>query len=612
LVLKYQRIIFIFINPRFYYRLRSRATLPQQPAKIPIREYYRLLATYLRPQWRTVLLLAGLILGSIGTQLINPQIMRFFIDTASQGGSPQVLIRSAIIFIAAALLQQILSVLATYVGENLGWTTTNELRSNLVSHCLSLDLSFHKLHTPGEMIERIDEDVTSLANFFSQFTIRVFGNILIIAGVLILLFMEDYRVGVTITLFVLITLFTMQMLRDKITAHQWIARQAGAELSGYIEERLAGAEDIRANGAVPHVMHGLFQQMRRRNQVQLKANCYSTSVQMSAAGLHYLGIALALLLGALLARHNRESIGTIYLFVMYTDLIFRPIMQITKQIEDFQRAGAGIQRIQELYRITPEIQDGSGPDLPAGPLPVDWKDVAFSYAADDDKVLDGISFHLEPGQTLGLLGRTGSGKTTITRLLTRLYDYDEGFIRLGGIELKETRVADLRRRVGLVTQDVQLFHATVRDNVTFFNSRISDGQIEAVFNALGLDSWLHALPHGLDTILTAGGGLSAGEAQLLALSRVFLREPGLIIMDEASSRLDPATEQIMETALEKLLAGRTGIIVAHRLSTILRVDKILILEDGAVREYGDREQLTNDPDSIFRHLLETGLEQVMT
>lgn len=585
--------------------------MSKKPAKIPARDYYNLLKAYLKPQGRMVLLLTVLILGSIGSQLVNPQIMRYFIDTATRGGNSQILFWAAIAYMGAAIIQQALSVSATYVGENLGWTTTNMLRKDLVSHCLGLDLSFHKLHTPGEMIERIDEDVTSLANFFSQFSIRVFGNMIIITGVLILLYLEDFWAGLTITLFVMTTLYSVLLLRGKMMASQWEARQASAELSGFVEERLAGTEDIKGNGAIFHTMLGLYKSMRHRNQKQLRANCFATTIRMTAFTLHYVGIALALWMGILLNQNGKGSIGTIVLFVIYTDLIYRPIMQITRQMEDFQQAGAGIQRVRELLQMRSEIPDGNGPDLPCGPLSVTWDQVTFSYTDENDLVLKGISFHLQPDETLGILGRTGSGKTTVTRLLSRLYDYNGGTVHLGNIELKSTRVADLRDKIGLVTQDVQLFHASVRDNVTFFDHRITDAQIHQVFEAVGLTGWLQSLPKGLDTILTGGGGLSAGEAQLLAFSRVFLRNPGLVIMDEASSRLDPATEHLMEKAMERLLSGRTGIIVAHRLSTIMKVDKILILEEGKVREYGKRTDLINTPDSHFNHLLATGLEDVL-
>ena len=183
-------------------------------------------------------------------------------------------------------------------------------------------------------------------------------------------------------------------------------------------------------------------------------------------------------------------------------------------------------------------------------------------------VLHDVSFALEPGTTLGLLGRTGSGKTTLTRLLFRLYDPTAGEIRLGGRDLRDLRLADLRRHVGMVTQEIQLFHASVRDNLAFFDPTIPDGRILAALDELGLWEWYESLPDGLDTKLAGGGGLSAGEAQLLAFVRVFLKDPGLIILDEASSRLDPATEQRLTQAMTRLLRGRTAIIIAHRLPTV--------------------------------------------
>ncbi|NJN92296.1 MAG: ATP-binding cassette domain-containing protein, partial [Leptolyngbyaceae cyanobacterium SL_5_14] len=222
--------------------------------------------------------------------------------------------------------------------------------------------------------------------------------------------------------------------------------------------------------------------------------------------------------------------------------------------------------------------------------------------------LQDLSLSLPAGHTLGLLGRTGSGKSTIARLLLRLYDIQAGEIRLGDAPICQIQLAQLRQRVGLVTQDVQLFQASVQDNLTFFNSNISNVQILETLELLGLQDWLRSLPHGLDTQLGSDStGLSAGQAQLLAFARVFLKNPGLVILDEASSRLDPITEQLIEQAIARLLQNRTGIIIAHRLTTIQRVDQILILENGQVMEYGDRKSLAQNPESRFSQLLKTGL-----
>jgi ABC-type multidrug transport system fused ATPase/permease subunit len=217
---------------------------------------------------------------------------------------------------------------------------------------------------------------------------------------------------------------------------------------------------------------------------------------------------------------------------------------------------------------------------------------------------------------LGLLGHTGSGKTTLTRLLLRLYDPSSGTVCLGHAteqsDIRQARLAELGERIGVVTQNVQLFNATVRDNLTFFDRRIPDEQIVRVIDDLGLGPWFQSLDKGLDTRLATGGsGLSAGEAQLLAFTRIFLRNPGIVILDEASSRLDPATEQLIERAVGRLVQGRTAIIIAHRLATVQRADEIMILEHGRIREHDTRIRLARDPESHFSHLLQTGGLQEM-
>jgi ABC-type multidrug transport system fused ATPase/permease subunit len=222
-----------------------------------------------------------------------------------------------------------------------------------------------------------------------------------------------------------------------------------------------------------------------------------------------------------------------------------------------------------------------------------------------------VNVSLSPGRVLGVVGRTGSGKTTLTRLLLRFYDPSAGVVRLGGVDLREVRIAAVRARIGLVSQEVHLFHASVRDNLTLFDDDVPDERISAVLHTLGLSSWLRELPCGLDTQLLSGGdGLSAGQAQVLACARILLRNPDLVILDEASSRLDPATDRLVQTALGRLLEGRTGIIVAHRLDTIAYADDILVLEDGQVREHGPRLALAADPTSRFAELLRIATEEV--
>lgn len=584
--------------------------------RVPFTTYRQLLATYLKPQRSRVLALGALLLSTIGLQLLNPQILRFFIDTAQEGGSSRTLTLAALAFFGIALLTQAVSIAATYVSEQVGWSATNALRADLALHCLKLDLTFHHQHTPGGLIERIDGDVNALANFFSQFVARVLGSILLLGGVLVVLWLEDWRVGGLLTAFVAISLLVLSRVRD-IAVPQWTAaRQISGDLFGFLEERLSGTEDLRSSGAEAHTLRRLAEWMRRVLRTERRARLMGMTLWSATTALFVVGNALAFLISAYLFNLNAITLGTVYLVFYYTELLRQPLDQLIDQFEDLQRASASIARIQELRELRSAVVDGPGAELPGGALAVEFADVTFGYSQ-DTPILHELSLFVAPGHALGLLGRTGSGKTTITRLLSRLYDPGSGAIRLGGVDLRDTTLEHLRQRIGLVTQQVDLFHASVRDNLTFFDPGIADEEIVAVLKLLGLGSWQRDLPAGLDTLLTAdGAGLSAGEAQLLAFARVFLHDPGLVILDEASSRLDPATERLIERAVDLLLRPeaerrRTAIIVAHRLETIQRVDEIAILEAGRVCEYGARSQLARNPDSRFAQLLQTGLEEVL-
>jgi ATP-binding cassette, subfamily B, bacterial len=358
-------------------------------------------------------------------------------------------------------------------------------------------------------------------------------------------------------------------------------------------------------------MDKLYRFERQHVLKQRKAGLMNILLIQTWLGLYEAGRIIAFVGGFYLYTQHVVTLGMVYLFVNYTEAIFRPLREITNEIQNLQKAGGSIERIQELYRIPNKIQDTGTKTLPGGSLEVEFDNVTFSYN-EQGSILKNLTFDLKPGKVLGLLGRTGSGKTTITRLLFRLYEVTEGRICLNGIDLREIKLTDLEKHIGMVTQDVQLFRATVRNNLTFFNTEIPDARIMEVLEEIGLMDWFSNLPKGLDSELEGGGkGLSAGEAQLLAFARVFLKNPGLVILDEASSRLDPATERRIEIAVDKLLKNRTGIIVAHRLATVQRADQIIVLDEGNILEYGDYNTLVSDPSSRFSALLRTGMQEVL-
>ena len=580
--------------------------------KIPIKQYWHLLVTYLKPLKRRVIALAVLLLTSIGLQIVNPQIIRYFIDAATEGTeATSKLTIAAALFLVMAIVQQATAVAATYFSEDVAWKATNRLRRDLAMHCLRLDMSFHNRTTPGELIERIETDVTALANFFSQFTIRIFGNLILLLGVLVVLYWEDWRIGLAFTTFAVFTLYILNRLRSIAIPYWREAHAASADVFGFLEERLAGTEDIRSSGATKYALYRFDEHLNKRVKRWQKAWWHNYAVIFVLRGLRVVNVVIAMTLGFMLLQGDHISLGTAYIIVYYTDVLFRPLEQITQQIQELQRAGGSIIRIQELYAETSHILDVDKEDIPQGPLRVNFDHVTFEYN-EEEVVLQNIDFTLQQGRVIGLLGRTGAGKSTIARLLFRLYDVSEGGICLAGVDLRNTSLEQVRQRVGMVTQDVQLFRGTIRDNITFFDDTISDERIMAVMDELGLRGWVESLTDGLETELEFDGrGLSAGEGQLLAFTRVFLRDPGLIILDEASSRLDPATEMLIERAVEKLLQDRTGIIIAHRLKTVERADEIMILDNGRILEHGDRRLLAADSTSRFAKLLKVGLEEVL-
>lgn len=575
-----------------------------------LNRYWRLLAHYLRPQWPRMSLLAVILCGTICVQVITPLVASYFIDQATSGRDLRDLIVLALLTMILALAGQGLAVAETYVAENVSWAATNALRADLLTHLLRLDATFHTAHTPGELIERVDGDVATLARFFSRFVVYVLGNGILLLGVLGLLYHVDWRVGLGMSAFVALALTAMLRIRAVATPSWAAERQASADFFGFLSEYLAGLPDIRSSGAGAFVLRRCAEVMRLWLAATRKAQMWGYSLSATSQGLFALGTATAFALSAMLFQTGTLTIGMVYLIFQCTEMLRQPTEQIRSEVQDLQQADASMLRVEALLRTVPRVADGPGTALPPGPLAVELDDVSFGYMK-DSPILKKVSVSLPAGRVLGIVGHTGSGKTTLTRLLLRFYDPLAGVVRLGGVDLQTVRLAAVRTRIGLVTQEVHLFHASARDNLTLFDNDVPDERIRMVLKNLDLTTWLQELPDGLDTLLVPGSaGVSAGQAQVLACARVLLRDPDLVILDEPSSRLDPATDRLVQAALNRLLDGRTGIIVAHRLATLVYADDILILENGQVREYGTRLALAADPTSRFAELLRVTAEEV--
>lgn len=557
-----------------------------------------------------MLMIALLIFINVGIKVINPQIIRYYLDSVQSVTDLSVITNAALLFIGMAIIQEIIYIVNVYFSVDLAWITTNNLRFDLFKHTSNLDMTFHNQYKPGEMIERVDGDVNALSNFLSVFSLMIISNVLLIGGILFAILRENLLIGGSFTLLVVISLFLM--IKTRLFAiNEWKeTRQATSDLMGFIEERLGGVEDIKANAAEERVYQKYHEYAKYEYDMTNKSVLRSRLTTVVTFFTIGMGMTLVYSLGIPQVQDRSLSLGSLYLYTYYFSLLLDPIFQILRQIQQLQQADASIDRVNELFALKSILVDEGKGGLVDGPAEVEFKNLSFAYN-EADYVLKNINFKIGKSKSLGLIGKTGSGKTTISRLIFRLYNYEEGDILFNGKSSKNYKIEELRKDIEIVTQEVELFNASIRDNVTFFNKEIADGKILEVLDLVGLGEWIKEQPKNLDTKLKKSG-LSAGQAQLLAFARAFISDPSVVILDEASSRLDPATESLIDKAMIKLLEGRTAIVIAHRLETLERVDDILLLGDGQVLEYGKQSDLRADPNSKFSKLLEIGLEEVLS
>jgi ATP-binding cassette, subfamily B, bacterial len=555
-----------------------------------------------RARWAVLGLLLAL---SSALALAGPVVVRRVVDEAAGGTTTETIVRLALVYLAIAIAIQIVAVVVAWYATIAAWRTTNELRMRMTRHVLGLDHEFHRRHTPGELIQRVDGDVTSVSDFLGRVVPRAAGAVMLIGGMVVVLAVIDWRLAAGMIVYVGLAVMAVARTRHRAVDEASDEMGSYARLYGGIEERLTAAEDLRANGAATHAAWrfvedsaGALHSSVRREDAFLRM---WWAVQGSVAA----GSVLTLVVSAGLVANGVISIGTAFLLLQYVLLVSRPLEDLVQHLETVQKANGAMVRVLDLLAVEPTIIDAGRTSPPSGPLAVELDGVTFEYD-DGQPVLHDVDLKITAGRSVGIVGRTGSGKTTVSRLVLRLIETTHGTVRLGGVPVADIPLTELRRRVASIPQEVELFSGTLRDNVTLYDPEPSDAAVEAALRRVGL----HALADGgIHRELGAGGaGLSAGEAQLLALARVWLREPDLVVLDEATARVDPVTEARLEAAVTELMAGRTTLVIAHRLSTLGRVDDVVVFDHGRVVEYGERAELATRADSRYHHLLELALE----
>ena len=536
-------------------------------------------------------------------------LLSHFVDLAVARASTGRLVSVAAMYAGLGLVGSLVSVLVVWRSTVLAWAITDTLRHELAGFVLGADLAFHRDHTRGELVSRADDDVSAMAMFLSQFVARAISVLAIAIGAGVVLLVIHPALGLVLCVSLTVVLIVVWSQRNVSLPQAIVDRDARGQASGLIEERVNGAEDIASLGAGAHSMarfavlaDAMVTAKRRvtRRQMQVTG---SIRVVLSATE------ATMLVAGALAYSAGRVTLGGVFLGVRFATATRAPIEGLMWRLNEVQGATGSATRVLDLLASRPEHPERIHA-WPTGPQDLELRHVTLVYEDTEGAVLEDISLTIRAGRSLGLVGRSGSGKTSMGRLMLRLTKPTTGKVLIGGEDVALIDELHLRRGIAGVPQEVQLFPGSVRENVSMFDGDVADDAINAALVAVGLGGWLAAQSNGLDTRLLdrneAGTGMSAGESQLLALARALVRNPSIVVLDEATSRVDPRTQLLVKRAVAELLAGRTSVVIAHRLDTLDVCDDIAVLENGHIVELGDRLQLAADPASLFAKLLHTG------
>jgi ATP-binding cassette, subfamily B, bacterial len=563
--------------------------------------------SYLKMQRKQLILLLLLIGVTLFFQIYNPQYIKSFIDDAKAGQGQSVLMMSATLFLLFSLLRQLITIVIQYVTSDLTWKVTNKLRYDLTERRLSYDLSFHNDHTPGEMVDRIDGDVGRLNNYLSTFALKVLSNNLLIISIIVVIFFIHPAIGAVVTVTVLFGLYVLNKMSrfGSNNIHNYLAE--AAHYIGFIDERIAGREDIRALNAEQHVLNKFYARLKTIYRIRKKTGFnIATVVNAGEIVLGLILVSTIFAMGYIFLKDGSLTLGTMVLVYFYITILLVPLRSIVMEVSDLQHVKAALIRINELLDYENKVTDSGTRVINEEGLSIEFQNVSFSYT-EGNMVLKNVSFDIPTNKMVGVIGRTGSGKTTLARLIYRLCDPREGTISVNGINLNQYRLDDLRKHIAIISQNIELFEGTLRENITMFKEEIEDRVLWDIINKLSLKDWISKTPEGLDRKIERDGkNLSAGEAQLIAFARAFLKKPKIVIMDEATSRIDPLTERVIERAIVSLTKNVTTIIIAHRLSTISLTDYLLVMQHGEVIEFGETAKLEQEHRSVYRRMMEKG------
>ncbi|MCQ4744243.1 ABC transporter ATP-binding protein [Blautia producta] len=542
-------------------------------------------------KWVLVGIFLLLTLG-LSITILLPFIVSILIDSIDSNTRKIMFTILPVIYLTLVFLKLIFEVINVFISERLGWTISNNLRENLVKHCLELDFSFYIKHKPGEMIERIDGDVSFLSNFFSEFFVNILGNTVFIFSVVVIFYLESGAIGIGYSLIIILAYCSILLLQNKIVKLWCKYREDEAQLYGYIQDSILAHEDVIGIGEENYLENKLKNFLNTLKKDFRNAVVVSNIPTSSFFGLLNIGDLVAIGIGIYLFYNSQLTLGSIYLISNYVGLLNRPFIALRYEFDNLQKIGASLKRISDLFEV-PKKNDDEKNKFNKNYKSIEFQNVSFSYENNQIDVLTDINIDIKRGQKIGIVGKTGSGKTTLIKLLSKMYEPCRGKILLGDINIWDITTKSLYENLCMISQNTRIFNTTVLNNITSFESSPDTERILKVINQVGLGEWLQRLSNGLDTVISKEM-LSAGQEQLLYICRAFFSNAEIFIFDEINSKLDYESEEKIFAALEKLTEKKTVIIIAHKLKILELVDKVLIMENGMVKVFDEREKIPNE------------------
>ncbi len=599
----------------------------------------RRLLTYLRPyRWQVAVALAAIILKSLadvlGPYLFKVTVDRYLAPVANTQSklwnwlSPQPtkgIAQIAGIYVGLQLFTFVLEFLQTYFMQWTGQKVMFDLRSQIFRHLQRMHVGFYDKNPVGRLVTRVTTDVDALNEMFTSGVVSIFEDFFVLAGILGIMLWMNWKLALITFAVLPFIVFATKIFRDKVRDSYRRIRVAIARINSYMQEHVSGMMVLQLFNR-ERKAYTRFSEINRSHMDAFKDAILSYAVYYPIVDF-FSAIAIACVIwwgGQDVIRQatasktiGAASLGVLIAFIQYAFRFFRPIMDFSEKYNILQSAMAASERIFKLVDTQPEIVSPAATKKPQGAGRIEFDHVWFAYrevreeekspaaeavpafsgnghngSGQPDWVLRDVSFAIEPGETVAVVGHTGAGKTTIISLLMRFYDVQRGAVRIDGVDVKDMDLADLRSRFGVVLQDPFLFTGTIGGNIRLGTARIQDSHIQQAAEDVNLSEFIRALPKGFDEeVRERGSTLSTGQKQLISFARALAHDPKILILDEATSSVDTETEFRVRDALERMVEGRTSLIIAHRLSTIQRADKIIVMHKGQLREMGTHQEL---------------------